>query len=309
MENELVLKGLISPDTFDAGGLLSPEQGTVFYDYCIDETLLLKEVTNIKMTRAERQLDTLAIASRILRKGVVAQGVSPTGVTPSRRTLNTVKMMVNVELAYESLDVTIEKENLMDHIMQMIGMQVGNDLEDLGINGDPMSTDPFVSINKGWLNILVNDGGSVYDTGASEDYSGTVFKGMLNALGNKYQKDLTKLRFLVPPPVFRDYWDEIGGVSASKGIEIKTGLWVPTYHGIPVLPIASMPGTVGSLGATAMLMLSDPKNLAFGMNIRNVMRESDRDIRNQVIISVVTVHCDYEVINPEATVVAYDVTP
>jgi hypothetical protein len=55
------IRALIGPETFDTGGLLNPEQGAKFFDYTVDQTVVLKLCDTVQMTSPKKDLDERTI--------------------------------------------------------------------------------------------------------------------------------------------------------------------------------------------------------------------------------------------------------
>jgi hypothetical protein len=253
------------------------------------------------MTSPKKDLDELAISSRLLRKTVPGVEIAGTSATASGRQLETVEATLVVDIPYRSLKVNIEREDLLDHIMRMCATQIGNDEEDLGFVGDVASDDDFLKINDGWVKIAKAEA-TVFDTAGSADYWDVILPGMYDALDDKYKSRPDQLLFLVKPTVehaIRRKYAEMGWGDTS--FAFVDGRKKPPYMEVPIVGIPYIP--------TGTHMLTHPKNLAFGMDITGIEREFDRAPKKRVISVVMTIATDFEVKKPEALVIGYDVTP
>jgi len=290
-------KALIGPDVFDTGGKLNPEQANTFIDYMVDEQIVLKVCDIHKMPTNQKNLDKLGIASRILRKRVVGHEQAGTAATTSQVVLSLTGTKLTVEVPYDSLRVNIERDRLVDHFMKICGTQIGNDLEDLGFNGDEASANEFIQIQDGWYKHALN--ANIYDTNASVDYLGVVFPGMVAAMPAKFKRRKGDLRLYVADSVLEAYIKQLAAAGyGAESYKFVTGENKPTYMGIP---IEAEPYAVATKH-----ILTDPKNLAFGITNTGILREMDRDIKKQVIIAVFSVDIDYQIREDTALVLAYD---
>src|SRR5688500_541827 len=145
------------------GGLLSTEQANRFIDYMFDATVLGKECRVERMRANERDYDKIGIGQRIVRGATEAVDTGQNaGVQFTKVTITTKKLRLDWELSSESLEDNIEGADLEDHIARLMATQMGNDLEDLAINGDTASSDPLLKVFNGWYKLAVA-GGHVID--------------------------------------------------------------------------------------------------------------------------------------------------
>jgi hypothetical protein len=263
----------------------------------VDQQTILKLVDTHKMATTEKNLDILGVGQRLLRKRVPGQEGTGVAATTSQKLLRSVGTKVIVEVSYDTLKVNIEQDKLVDHFMRICATQIGNDAEDLGFNGDTTSADDFLNINDGWLKHALS--ANIYDTNASVDYLSVVFPGMLNAMPNVYKRDPKSLAFIVAPSVKEAYIKQLAAAGyGAESYKFLTGENQPLYMGIPLV---SAPFT-----SSVKHILTDPKNLAWGVNSEGISREMDRDIKKQLIIAVYSLDLDYKIKNDSAAVLGYN---
>ena len=119
------------------GGHLDPQQANRFRDYMVDNTAFLKDINVETMTAPEKYIDTLQIGSRIIREAIEGQGPGElAGVSFPRKVLRTTKVRLAADITTEFGEDNIERARGADHIANMLSAQFGNDLADLGLNGD-----------------------------------------------------------------------------------------------------------------------------------------------------------------------------
>src|SRR5690606_19681360 len=90
------------------------------------------------------------------------------GVRFTKISLTTTKLRADLEFSTESLEDNIEGADLEDHIARMAAGQMGQDLEDLAINGDKGSPDPLLHHLDGWGIRGEEDGINIDGAGYSE---------------------------------------------------------------------------------------------------------------------------------------------
>ncbi len=98
------------------------------------------------------KIEKIGFGSRILRPGV--EGVSlkdsdRSAPSTSTITLNAKEVIAEVHITYDTLENNIEGGNLQNTIMQMIADRAALDIEELILNGDIASTDPYLALLDG----------------------------------------------------------------------------------------------------------------------------------------------------------------
>ena len=201
------------------GGILNPEQSNRFIDYIWDATVLGTTVRQIRMNAPVREIDKLDLGQRIARHATegVDDGINARP-TFSKIQLTTEKIRLDWELTSEALEDNIEEANLEDHIARIMATQLGNDLEDLAINGDAdltPSDDGFALLKAfdGYRKRSL-EGAHVVD--AAGDYINTsLFNRAYKALPRKFKVRRDQLRFFTSSGLVQDYHEFL----ASQGID------------------------------------------------------------------------------------------
>lgn len=233
------------------GGILNPEQTNRFIDYMWDETVLGQTTRNIRMNAPVREIDKMDLGRRIARHAT--EGVDDSvNATPtfSKITITTEKVRLDWELTRESLEDNIEQGGLDDHIARLMATQLGNDLEDLAINGDS-EIEPG---SDGYALLKTFDGyhkraldGRVVDHGGAP-VDNTVFAKAYRALPRKFIRNRSQLQFNTSTSVVHDYYnflstfeggDRMQFVEQGRGYEVggeggNTGI---APYGIPLREI------------------------------------------------------------------------
>ena len=253
-------------------GLLNPEQSKRFIKQTFEGTALGGQVRT-EMRRAKTgQLDKIGIAKRILRKKIEnidanADGSAPT-LDPNTGQItgyrakphfshvpySTVAVRLPWEITEETLRENIEGQGLEATITSLMSRQVGEDVEDLCLNGDVNTpvTDPdglFLYINDGWVKQISN-GGHVYDASAHSGMALDLFYGALRAMPNKYNNG--RLRWLMSPHRAQE-WELF---LLNQGLNHSANFPDSLYRSpgaIPAIEVPSLPDD--------KIILTDPKNL------------------------------------------------
>lgn len=296
----------ISTSDIASAGKLTAEQAQAFISLIVDQTSLKDFVKTYPMTTPTRDLDNFLLAARQMRKPTEGTDLGTTiSATFAKRTLTPVEWIYPADITYTFLEDNIAREKFEDFLMAGIARAVGNDLEDLNINGDTGSGDAFISQNDGWIKIA-KAAGHVYDTNgvtAPEGgylYTDTVFPGMLAAMPNKWKGDYSRLAILMSPSNAEDYENEGTPRQTVLGDKILTTQYTPPYKGIAVKKVPTMPD------GTHILTLKE--NLARGVR-REFQLELERKPRTRTVEITVTGRQDAEIEIVDAVVIAYDTVP
>jgi hypothetical protein len=202
------------------GGILKPAQADKFIDYMWDEAALTGLVRRKKMNNPTEELDKIAVGRRLAKKAT--EGVD-TGVnvdpTFSKISMTTVKIRLDWELTTESLEDNLEGDSLEDHVARLMATQLGNDLEDLYINGDTGDSDDLLKSLDGFLKRflagahVISAGGSVLDKG--------VFNSVVKTLPRKYLSRRGDLRFFTSPGLLQDFINNASDASGGAFLNIQ----------------------------------------------------------------------------------------
>lgn len=292
-------KAMIQTSDLATAGRLHPQQADRFIDYVIDVSVLFKEGIRVVRMRADRaDLDKLAVGTRIIRKAT--EGVAPTdlmGITATKRQLAVTEIILPVDVTFSFFEDNIEREDFEDHLMRVMATQLSNDLEDLSIVGLGTGADPFLSIEKGWNQILKDAADLRYDTNAVDDFRNVVFKDMLALLPAKFKANKTNLRFYVSTTDEEKYRYQLGQRQTAGGDSALLEGRRVAYDGIPVVPVPYM--------VNGEHLLAIPDNLVFGIR-RDVSLGMFKNERKRVWEYTWTLRVDYEIVETQATVIAYN---
>jgi len=185
-------------------GGLTYAQADRFIDYMWDETVLGSLVTTRRMRAVEEEIDTIAVGSRLVRGATEAVDTGENvGPTFGKLSITVKKYRLDWELSSESLEDNIEGADLEDHIARLLATQMGNDLEDIAINGDTSSSVPGIKVDDGWRKRAVA-GAHVLDNGG-DVLNRATFNRALKAMPRKYMAKRAGLRFFTGSNAIQDY--------------------------------------------------------------------------------------------------------
>jgi hypothetical protein len=156
------------------------------------------------MRAVEEEIDTIAVGARLVRGATEAVDTGENaGPTFGKLSITVKKYRLDWELSSESLEDNIEGEALEDHIARLMATQLGNDLEDIAINGDTASTIPGIKVDNGWRKRAVA-GGHVVDN-KGEGLTRATFNRALKAMPRKYMAKRAGLKFFTGSNAIQDY--------------------------------------------------------------------------------------------------------
>lgn len=283
------------------GGYLNVEQANRFILKIQKQPTMLNQVRRVTMSAPKRDVDKIGFASRILQpaptSGQALLASQRSAPTTSKITLETKEMIAEVNIPYDVLEDNIERGGLEGTIMGMIAERVALDLEELLITGDTTSSDAFLA----QLNGVVKQCSSHLvdaSTLTSSDMSKLLLKEAIKAMPVQYLRNRAAMRYFVSHANETDYRDTLADRETGLGDTLIEGIRPVSAYGVPVVPAALMPETY--------ILLTHPLNLIWGIQ-RDIMMETDKDIRKRVVIIVVTLRCDFKFEEEDACVLVTNV--
>ena len=329
MSNELLEKAITTTNLGTSagddarGGLLKPEQANRFIDYMFDATVITKVARTIRMRSDIQEIDKIGVGERILRVATEAQDTSSAqGVVFSKISLATKKLRLDWELSSESLEDGIEGADLEDHIARMMATQVGNDVEDLVINGNGASQDPLLKAFDG-VRKLATTHGHVVDAGGAAITKG-IFNDALKKMPRRYKQRRNQLRFLSGSNLVQDYLYSLTSIPGTPE-DIASGIVrgdvvanggapggvIPYAFGIPVVEVPMLDenqtGTYsGASGAHGDIHLTFPDNVLVGIK-RDIVVHREFKPKKDTIEYTLFLRVGTAIENPDAFVVVKNV--
>ena len=267
------------------GGYLNPMQANTFIRMMIDQPTILNQIRVVPMNAPTMEINKIGFTSRILKvapaSGTALAAADRSAPATDKVTLTTKEVIAEVHIPYDVLEDNIERGNLEDTIMALISERASLDLEELIILGDTGSADTYLALANG---ILAQSTSHVVDYSATAPrVTKTIFKAGIKAMPNKYMRNRAAMRFYVSPDAETEYADSLSNRETTLG-DGKVVSWTPNYaYGVPVEPAALMPDH--------SCIFTWPKNVIFGVQ-RQIMIETDRDIRARTLIVVLTMRLD-----------------
>lgn len=311
---ELLRKAVL--DTSDFGGAgeapLSVEQVTQFIELMQAEQVFLRDVRTVTSGAAKWQESIINFATRIAKPGIeatrLASGdrvVPNTGIVEISTTL----LRGEVPVADEVFEDNVAGQQLAGTLERTIADRFGFDIEDLMVNGDVLSGDPYLAQFDGWFKqAKTAAGNNAFDaTAYSQDYQ-EIFKQALIRMPKRFLRTIrTDGRYYAPETLVQKWRDLLASRGTPLGDMSLTGANQLMYQAIPIFGCPSLDaGIAAGSPDTSSVLLTNKNNLYAGFH-RNMKFESWRDPREGATSFIVTARVDAKVAIPNATVLAYSV--
>lgn len=309
MDNRtLISKAAVDTATLGTGGKMSPEQAKQFITFMKDYSGFLRQVNFINMTKTSRELDSLEVNKRSMRRQKENQENAATGtITTSQRRLDAIGVIMPYDITFQFMKENLEGAGINTTLAKLFAQQFANDTVDLAFNGDEgKSSDDFLSINNGWLKIATGDAGThKFDTDSSKDYLNTVFPGILSMIPGKYfqlykDEDKSKIKIFCSHAVNRAYKQQLQERNTALGDSVLVSGKNVTYDGFELYPVGFLPDET--------LIATPFENLAYGIYGNSLEVYHDIVPRKTRHEYTLLADFDMEIVNPDALVIASDLT-
>lgn len=281
-------------DLSSNGGLLNPEQANQFIDFVVEQPTILNQSRVIRMNAPQRKIERLGFASRIMK--AAPQGTPPyaaddgtndrylaaadrSAPSTSLITLTTKEVMAEIRLPYEVLEDNIERESFETHVMRLIAERAAEDLEEWALEGDTASGDAYLALNDGLLKASTTNVVDNLSAGITPD----LFAAAMLAMPQKYLRSLQRLKHFVTVADSIRYRSNVSKRATGYGDSALVANQPLAAHGVNIEAAPLMPASTG--------LFTYPENILFGIQ-RDIMVETDKDIRSREIIIVLTARID-----------------
>jgi HK97 family phage major capsid protein len=277
-------------DLTAGGGVLKPAQAQKFMRLLIKESVLLKRVTVVPMASPRQQISRVKLGSRILRPGREATALPE--ADRSRPDLSAVELdarlfKAEVRLSDEVLEDNIERGDLRQTLMEMMAEAIARDMEEVVINGDAASPDPFLAVMDG---LLVQAQTHVVDAGGNR-ISKDLLSDLLKSLPSEYLRDKKSMAFLTSVDADIDYRNSLAERATAVGDKFLEGDTPVLCSGIPLVAVPLFPESLGAGNDQTVILLCNPKNIHVGIQ-RQIRIETGREISEGTLKIVATLRFD-----------------
>ena len=256
--------------------------------------------------RAPKQLvEKIKFGTRVLRAGQEATAL-PVGdrVKPdlSKVELDAQLFKAEIRMSNEVLEDSIERNELRQTIMQLLGEAIARDMDEVSLQGDTTSLDPFLAKLDGILKQATSNVVDAADTKLDK----TILKNIIKTMPSEYLRDRMALRFLTSVDAEIDYRDSLADRATVLGDKFLEQDEPVGYSGVKVLAVPMMPENIGTGSHCTDVILTDPKNINFGI-WRQIRIETDKMISEGVLQIVATLRFDVKFAHEPAVTKAINV--
>lgn len=285
LSNEEILeKAAITTDDIASAGKLNDAQSASFLDFVIDVTGLTGKARIIRFRNDKLDLDKVGVGRRnaVAKKEAKDPGVRRKA-SFSKITLQPEEIMVPWELSDEFVLENLEGEQVEDTIMRLMSTALGNDLEELYIQGDTLGAlvleselidggsvtdvivDTYLKLQDGWLkragesHIVDNDG---------QNIGHQIFSDMIVEMPSKFKRNKRNLKFFASDTTEQLFRNNLAARATGLGDAAATSEINLAPFGIELVPLALLPQTPlitehKTLAGTATVALKN-KNIVVG---------------------------------------------
>lgn len=289
----IIEKSAMTLNDLASGGLMNPEQAQTFLQMVQSAPTIIKDSRFVPMQSDSRKIEKIGFGQRILRAGVEGTALADEDkATPSTGTvnLNAKEVIAEINITYDTLENNIEGDNLRNTIMRMIAERAALDMEELVVNGDTASSDPFLALINGLRKQVTSH--IVDHTG--EALGKDVFKKLYKSVPAKYLRNPSEWKYYASHGNEIEWKDVVVSRQTNLGDQALQG-GKPTAYGIPVNGIAMLQPYDTTIDtqtkSVSDMLLTHPKNIVVGMS-RNLRIEVDKDITKRMFIIVLTAKLD-----------------
>lgn len=294
-------------DLVTDGGILVPAQAKKFIRIMIDEAVVTKLATVVPMRSHKQLIEKIRFGSRILRAGAEATALPEAERAKpdlSKVELDAQLFKAEVRLNNETLEDSIERGQLKQTIMQLMAERIALDTDEIVVNGDTASADPFLAKFDGMLKSATTN---VVDAGGVK-LGKAVLRDMIRTMPTEFRKNKRALRFFTSSNAEIDYRDSLSDRQTQMGDMMLAQEAPVAYSSVPVIDVPVFPedqGTAPDNDRTSVV-LTDPKNLNVGI-WRKIRLEMDKLVSEGVLIIVATLRMDFKYTHEPAVVKATNV--
>lgn len=293
MTNEQILKAIT---TAGGVGIAAPQDAQEFIDLAVEQTQVLQKIRVETGIKSSMNIDSLLLGEPVIVSETEGTAVGAGDVIDParvRKALTPLPVVAAFDVSFSFLRRNIEGERVNESLNRLFAKRFGKDLVLGAFMGDSATagttrTAKALRTTDGFVKQMLADA-TVNDVviGATPNYSGTVFKGILGAMPKDYRDQRDDLLFFVSSDVYEAYAAEIGARATALGDLTLAGKWgegALSYMGVPLCPVFGL--------ATGRIVLTLGQNLCIGFG--NEMTVG-RDVDNRAGLVKVTIRADYDV--------------
>lgn len=304
---ELLTKADVVVADLASGGLLTTAQSNAFIRKLLVQPTILPQTRVIVMNTPKEEINKIQFASRIMHPATEATALPSNERSKpdfTRLTLTTKETMAEVRIPYSVIEDNIERGGvsdvvpsgpgdigggIKDTIMTLIAERAALDLEELAILGDTASGDPYLAQHDGYLKLSTSNVNDAQNTVINK----AIFKDAIKTMPDQYLRDVGSLVHYLSYDNETEYRDITADRQTQHGDAMLQGNSGVQVYGTNLQRASLMPAD--------KMLFTNKKNLLYGIQ-RQIMIETDKDIRTREYVIVLTVRVAFEIEEEEAVV-------
>ncbi len=272
------------------GGELKPAAAQKFLRLVIKGSPLLKLANAPPMASKKQEVSRIGFGSRILRAG--QSGVALTEAQRSKPDFSGVELdsklfKGQVNIPDEALEDNIEGGELRQTLMELIAEAVSRDAEEVVVNGDTASSDPFLASMDG---LLKQAQSNVVDA-AGAPLSAALLTDMLKTMPSEHIREKASMRFFTSVDAELGYRQTLAQRETAAGDKLLETDTPVLYSGVPIRAVPLFPEYLGPQNNQTAVLLCNPKNITVGF-WRRIKLVTTHDAEAGVLKVIVTMRFD-----------------
>lgn len=251
---ELIEKATVTTAALASAGKLNAAQADRFLDYVVDESQMAGISRIVRFRNEQMDVDKINVADRVaVPKPEAADPGVRRGVTTSKVTLTPKEIMVPFEIGDLFKEHNIEGDQVENHILQMMGRRLANNLEELYWDGNTVGPaalesdlyeggsstlyrkDTYLELFDGWLKLA--ESANVVDA-ENAPMSPNLLSRALNSMPNKFKRNRANLKYFTSWNHEQDFRETISSRASMRGDEALAGGRNLMPFGVELIPIS-----------------------------------------------------------------------
>lgn len=289
---DLIQMAELSISDLSSGGRLQPTHARTFMRILIDQSEIMPLATTVPMKSDTHNIDRIRFETRVAQAGTSGQPLAAAQRSKpelSKTVLQAQLIKAEVPIPDEVIEDNIEGQRFQQTIIELMGEAIARDLDTLMVQGDTASADAFLAKFDGMLKQAVSN---LVNAGTAP-LSKTVVRQIILSMPQQFRKRRRDLVLFTSPDAEEEFADSLGDRQTARGDRFQESDDKPVHRGVTVVGAAAFPENLGPGTNTTNAILSNPKNLVWGMR-RSMKVETDRDIKAGVLTIVASLRADFK---------------
>lgn len=291
--------------TTNDSSALNFKQVEKFMDMAYDSSSFLKGIRHENRTSAQGTIDKIGVTGRNLRSKIEdTEATNTKKPTFPQVPYSVTPVVLPFEITEEFIRQTqrVRGQNAEEVILRHMTLNYGDNMQDLGFNGDTatLNTDPdynFLKINDGWLKLAKTTGNYIdWATITAAEKTGILFE-LERAIPTRQRTGGT-FKYFMHPNTYSKRLQKLAEMDNSASVQLQITGGVKKINAYDVEEVAHMP-------EGAILFTYQPNFVmvhTYGMQIRKTTEGKEAIYADKRFYAI---HSDFDPIFEEPAAVAY----